>query len=125
VSQVAGDEAKLIKATDTTRARQQPQNRRETMANGDGVPWVCAWCEASAEGCECVSEGRGGRVGTGQLEKGQGGDGRGLNVRRGRGVHSDARVVRERFGEDESDRRDHGSARAGERTGGQADERTP
>jgi hypothetical protein len=45
-------------------------------------------------------------VGTGQLEKGRGWDGRGLDVRRGRGVHSDARVVRGRFEEDESDRRD-------------------
>jgi hypothetical protein len=41
---------------------------------------VRARCEASAEGCECASEGRGGRAGTGQLEKGQGGDEHGPRV---------------------------------------------
>jgi hypothetical protein len=41
-----------------------------------------------------------------QLEKGQGGDVRGLGVRRGRGVHSDAWVVRGQFGGEGSDRRD-------------------
>jgi hypothetical protein len=38
VSRDAGDEAKLIEATDTTRARRRPQNGRETTANGDGAP---------------------------------------------------------------------------------------
>jgi hypothetical protein len=75
VSRIAGDKAKLTEATYTARARRRPQNGRETTTNGGGAPWVCAWCEASAEGCECTSEGRGGRVGTGQLEKGRGGDG--------------------------------------------------
>jgi hypothetical protein len=45
-------------------------------------------------------------VGTRQLEKGRGGDGRDLGVCRGRRVHGDARVVHGRFGEDESNRRD-------------------
>jgi hypothetical protein len=59
-------------------------------ANDGGTPWACAQCEASAESCECTNEGRGGRVGARQLEKGQGGVGRILGVRRGRGVHDDA-----------------------------------
>jgi hypothetical protein len=44
--------------------------------------------------------------GTGQLEKGQGGDGRGLGVCSERGVHDDAWVVRGRFGREGSDIRD-------------------
>jgi hypothetical protein len=67
---------------------------------------VCARCEASAEGSECVSEGRGGRAGTGQLENVQGGDRRGLSVHRERGVHGEAWVVRGRFEGEGSDRRD-------------------
>jgi hypothetical protein len=39
---------------------------------------------------ECTNEGRGGRVGARQLEKGRGGVGRVLGVRRGCGVHDDA-----------------------------------
>jgi hypothetical protein len=66
---------------------------------------VCAVL-ASAEGCECASEGRGGRVGAGQLEKGQGGDGCGLGVRRGHGVHGDAWVVRGQFEGEGSNIRD-------------------
>jgi hypothetical protein len=50
-----------------------------------------------AEGCESTSEGREGRAGAGQLEKGRGGDGCGHDVCRGRGVHDDAGVVCERF----------------------------
>jgi hypothetical protein len=91
---------------DTARAQRRPQNRRETTMSDGGAPWVCARCEASDEGYECTSEGRGGRAGIGQLEKGQGGDKRGLSVRRGRGVHGDAWLVRGRFGGEESDRRD-------------------
>jgi hypothetical protein len=53
-------------------------------------------------------------------------DGRGLGVRRGRGVHGDALVVCGRFGGGGEGTgptdRTHGSARAGERTGGRADE---
>jgi hypothetical protein len=45
-------------------------------------------------------------VGTGQLEKGWGGDRRDLGVRCGHGVHGDTWVVRGRFRDDESDRRD-------------------
>jgi hypothetical protein len=75
VSRVMGDKAKLTEATDTARARRRQQNGRETTTNSGGAPWVCAWCEMSAESCVCASEGRGGRVGTRQLEKGQGGDG--------------------------------------------------
>jgi hypothetical protein len=70
VSWVAGDKAELTEATDTARARRRPQNGRETMASGGGTPWTRLQCEASAEGCECTSEGRGGRAGAGQLEKG-------------------------------------------------------
>jgi hypothetical protein len=64
VSLVAGDKAKLTEATDTARARQRPQNGRETTTNGGRAPLVDVRCEASVEGCECASEGRGGRVGT-------------------------------------------------------------
>jgi hypothetical protein len=67
-----------------------------------------------------VSEGRGGRAGTGQLEKGRGGDECDLGVRRGRGVHGDARIMLGRFGGEESDRRDprvNESGRANERSG--------
>jgi hypothetical protein len=46
-------------------------------------------------------------------------------VRRGRGVHGDARVVRGRFGGDGLTDETHRSARAGERTGSRADERGP
>jgi hypothetical protein len=63
-------------------------------------------CEASVEVCECASDGRGGRAGVGELEKSWGADGCGLDVRRGRGVHGDARVVRVRFRGEGSDRRD-------------------
>jgi hypothetical protein len=45
-------------------------------------------------------------VGAGQLENGRGTDRRGLGVHRGRGVHSDARVVRGQFRGEGSDRRD-------------------
>jgi hypothetical protein len=62
--------------------------------NGGGTPQACARCEASAKGCGCVNEGRGGRAGAGQLEKGWDGYERGHGVRRGRGVHGDAWVVR-------------------------------
>jgi hypothetical protein len=65
MSRVAGDKAKLTEATDTARAQRRPQNGHETTVNGGGAPTVCTRCEASAEGCECVSEGRGGRAGTG------------------------------------------------------------
>jgi hypothetical protein len=54
-------------------------------------------------------------VGNGHLEKGQGGDGRGLGMRHGRGVHDDTLVVRGRFGGTGSTDGTHGSARAGER----------
>jgi hypothetical protein len=64
-------------------------------------------------------------VGNGHLEKGQGGDGRDLGMRHGRGVHDNALVVRGRFGGTGSTDGTHGSARAGGRTGGQADERGP
>jgi hypothetical protein len=67
---------------------------------------VCARCEASAEGCECTSGGKESEWGTGHLEMGRGGDERGLDVRHGRGVHDDARVVRGQFGREGSDRRD-------------------
>jgi hypothetical protein len=50
--------------------------------------------------------GKGSEWGTRQLEKGRGGDGRGLGVRLGHGVHGDARLVRGRFGREGSDRRD-------------------
>jgi hypothetical protein len=108
VSQVASDKAELTEATDMARAQRRPQNGRETTAIGGGAPWTRVRCEANAKGCKCASEGRGGRAGVGKLEKGQGGDGR------GRGVHSDAQVMRGRFGGERSDKRDHRSVRAGE-----------
>jgi hypothetical protein len=37
VSWVAGDEAKLTEATDTARARRQPQNKHRTTADGGDV----------------------------------------------------------------------------------------
>jgi hypothetical protein len=64
-------------------------------------------------------------VGTGQLEKGRGGDGRDLGVRRGHGVQGDALVMRGRFRGDWSDRRDPQVIESGERTSGRADERGP
>jgi hypothetical protein len=106
VSRATGDKAELIKATGAASAQRRRWNGRADTVNGGGTHWACVRCEASAEGCECASEGRGGRVGAGQLEKGQGGDGRGLDGRRGRGVYGDARVVRGRFGGEGSNRRD-------------------
>ena len=38
VSRVAGDQAKLTKATDMMRARRRPQNGHETTENGGGAP---------------------------------------------------------------------------------------
>jgi hypothetical protein len=84
------DKAELTEATDTARARRRLQNGRETTASGDRAPWVCSRCEASVEGCDCVSDGRGGRAGAGQLERGWGEDECGLGVRHGCGVHGDA-----------------------------------
>jgi hypothetical protein len=37
VSRVAGDDAKLTGATNTARARRQPQNKHETTMDGDDV----------------------------------------------------------------------------------------
>jgi hypothetical protein len=68
------------------------------------LPGACTRCEASAEGYECVNEGRRGRAGARQLEKGRGGDRRGLGERRGCRVHGDAQVVHGWFGEEGSDR---------------------
>jgi hypothetical protein len=52
------------------------------------LPEACARCEASAEGCECANEGRGGRAAARQLEK-----------RSGWG-QARPRVVHGRFGEE-------------------------
>jgi hypothetical protein len=83
VSRVAGDKAKLTEATNAASARWRSQNDRETTSSGGRTPWTRVRCEASAEGCEFASEGRGGRAGVWQLDKGQYGDGHGLSVRRG------------------------------------------
>jgi hypothetical protein len=72
---------------------------------------------AELPGCACYARrvlraasarvrGKGSEGGTRQLEKGQGGDGRDLGLRRGRRVHDDAQVVRGWFGREGSDKRD-------------------
>jgi hypothetical protein len=61
--------------------------------------------------------GKGSEWSTGQLEKGQGGDGRDLGVRRGRGVHSDAWVMHGRFRREGSDRRDPRVSESGRANG--------
>jgi hypothetical protein len=104
----------------TTEAQQLLRNGCADTVNGGRAPWACARREAGAKGCECANEGRGGRAGARRLEIGRGGDGCGLGVRRGRGLHDDAQVVHGRFGGEGSDRRTHRSARANERTGGRA-----
>jgi hypothetical protein len=126
VSQVAGDKAELTEATHTERARRRPRNGRETTSSGGGAPWVCAQCEASVEGCECASEGRGGRAGTGQLEKGWGGDESAASACVV-GAESTATRGSCTGGSEGKGPTDgtHGSMRAGERTSGRADERGP
>jgi hypothetical protein len=69
MSDVSGKEAELTEAASAVETQWWPQNRQWTTASGGGTPWVRARCEASAEGCECASEGEGERVGTGQLER--------------------------------------------------------
>jgi hypothetical protein len=70
VSQVAGDKAELTETIGAASAQRWWRNGRADTANGGGSPWACARCEANAKGCECVSEGRGGRASAGQLDKG-------------------------------------------------------
>jgi hypothetical protein len=56
-------------------------------------------------------------VGHWTTRKGRGGDGRGLGVRRGRGVHSDMRVVCGRFRRGGSDRRGPRTSKSGRANG--------
>jgi hypothetical protein len=56
-------------------------------------PW-CTQSEASVGVLMCASEGGGRASGVLAARKGRGGGGRGLGVRHGRRIHSDARVVR-------------------------------
>jgi hypothetical protein len=90
----------------TTGARRRLRNGRADTVNDGRAPWACARREAGAEGCECANVGRGGRAGARRLKIGCGGDGRGLGVRRGCGLHGDAQVVHGRFEGEGSDRWD-------------------
>jgi hypothetical protein len=67
--------------------------------------------------CECANEGGGERVGYWAARKG----GRSLDMRRGRGVHGDARVVHAGgSGGTDPIGETHGPARVGERKGSQS-----
>jgi hypothetical protein len=59
VSWVAGEEAELFRATDTTEARRRARNGTEVATNGDGAPRARAVRGRGARGLQRGATGRG------------------------------------------------------------------